>query len=326
MTDRFSGVNVLVTGAAGLVGRRLVERLAGLGARVRAPVHRREPAVTHERIQYVRCDLTRADDCRRAVEDQQLVFHCAASTAGAAAMLATPMAHVTPNVLMHTQLFEAAYEAKAEKVLWIGSTTGYPPSSEPIDEDAMLEGEPFERYYFVGWMARFTEVLCRMYGEKLARPMTTVVLRATNIYGPGDDFEAATSHVIPALIRKVVERQDPLEVWGDGRDVRDFLYVDDVVDAMLLAMERVDGYTAVNVGLGRGHTVHEVLDAILELDGYTNARLQFNASRPSMIPIRLVQTDKARALLGFTARTGLREGLARTIAWYRRSREESHRP
>jgi len=193
-------------------------------------------------------------------------------------------------------------------------------------EEAMLEGEPFDRYYFVGWMARFTEVLCRMYGEKLARPMTTIVLRATNIYGPGDDFEPATSHVIPALIRKVVERQNPLEVWGDGRDLRDFLYVDDAVDAMLLAMELVDTYAAVNVGLGRGHTVREVLDTLLELDRYENARVEFNSSRPSMIPVRLVQTDKARALLGFTAKTGLRDGLLRTIEWYRRSREESQRP
>jgi GDP-L-fucose synthase len=292
---------------------------------VRATVHRRDPHVDHERIEYLRCDLTRGEECRRAVEGQRYVFHCAASTAGAAAMVATPMAHVTPNVLMHTQLLEAAYDAKVEKLLWVGSTTGYPPSGpRPVTEDEMFAGEPFDRYFFVGWMARFTEVLCRMYGERLARPMPTIVLRATNVYGPRDDFETATSHVIPALVRKVVERQHPLEVWGDGRDVRDFLYVDDLVEAMLRAMERCDAWVTLNVGAGRGHTVREVLDLLLEIDGYRDARVEFNSDRPSMIPIRLVDTGRARAQLGFTAATGLREGLARTLAWYRQ--EASPRP
>jgi len=104
----------------------------------------------------------------------------------------------------------------------------------------MFDGEPFEKYYFAGWTKRFTEILCRMYGGKLQRTMATLVLRPTNVYGPDDDFEFATSHVIPALIRKVVERWDPLEVWGDGCEVRDAIYVDDMVEAMVLAAQKLD--------------------------------------------------------------------------------------
>lgn len=315
------GEPVLVAGATGLVGANLTKRLLAKGAKIRATLHSRPPVVVDDRIEYARLDLTKGEDCRRAVEGQRYVFLCAASTSGAATIAATPMLHVTPNVLINTQMLEAAYAAGVEKLLWLSSTTGYPPSGDhAVKEDEMFDGEPYEAYFFVGWMKRFTEVLCRMYGEKLTEPMTTIVLRPTNIYGPGDDFEPATSHVTPALIRKVVERQDPIEVWGTGEDIRDVVYVDDVVEAMVEAMERIESHTAINVGLGKGYSVKEILSTVLEVDGYRNARVVFNSSRPSMIPIRLIDTARAEALLGFKARTDLRQGIEKTVEWYRSHR------
>jgi GDP-L-fucose synthase len=314
------GRPVLVTGASGLVGTHLVRRLLAEGARVRATVHHRPPAVADPRIKYVRADLTLVDDCRRVVEGRQAVFMCAASTAGAAVMTATPMVHVTPNVVMNAQMLEAAYQAGVQKFLWLSSTTGYPPSgSRPVTEDDMFDGEPFEKYFFVGWMKRFTEVLCRMYGEKLPRPMTTIVLRPTNIYGPHDKFDPALSHVTPALIRKVVERQDPIEVWGTGDDVRDLIYVEDMIDAMILAIEKIESFAALNIGSGEGVSVKDILKTLLELDGYQGARVVFDPSKPTMIPMRLIDMSRARAMLGFVPRTDLREGLRRTLRWYRES-------
>jgi GDP-L-fucose synthase len=117
----------------------------------------------------------------------------------------------------------------------------------------------------------------------------------------------------------VVERQYPIEVWGTGEDVRDVIYVDDMVEAMLLAMEKIDGYSAINVGLGRGYSVTEILKTILEIDGHADAEIVFDPSKPSMIPVRLVDTNKAESLLGFRAGTGLKEGLEKTIEWYRES-------
>jgi GDP-L-fucose synthase len=139
-----------------------------------------------------------ATNAPRAVQGVRHVVHCAANTSGAATMASTPMVHVTPNVLMNTQILEAAYAAGVEKFVWLSSTTGYPVTGDrPYTREEMFDGEPFEKYFFVGWMKRFTEVLCRMYGEKLAgRKMATIVLRPTNIYGVNDDFEFATSHVI----------------------------------------------------------------------------------------------------------------------------------
>lgn len=313
----FLGENVLVTGAAGLIGSHLVRRLVQAGAHVRGTLRRRRPPVREPGVDYISCDLTRNRYCREVVRGVRHVFHCAAVTSGAATTARTPMAHVTPNVVMNARLLHAAYDAGVEKFVFLSSTTGYPNTDQPVAEDDMFQGEPFEKYYFAGWMKRFTEVMCRMYGEKLNPRMSTVVLRPTNVYGPHDKFSPRRSHVTAALIRKVVERQNPIEVWGDGTDVRDLLYVEDCVDAMLRAAERLSGHVALNVGVGEGHRVQDVLDLILDLDGYRDAKIVFNPNKPTMIPVRLVDVTKARDLLGFEATTALREGLRRTIDWYR---------
>ena len=316
---QFKDIKVLVAGSGGLIGSNLVARLLAEGAALRATFHRKAPETRDQRIEYVQCDLTRPEDCRKAVEGIQHVHLCAATTSGAAAIASTPMIHVTPNVIINTQMLEAAYAAGVEKFIWLGSTVAYPVSEKPMKEEQVLEGEPFEKYYFAGWAKRFMEVMCRMYGEKLQEKMATIVLRPTNVYGPNDDFEFATSHVIPALIRKCVDRWDPIEVWGDGSEVRDAIYVDDMVEAMVQAAAKLKQYSVLNIGLGKGYSVKEILRCILDEDGYADAKIRFDPSKPTMIPLRLVDTTKAEAVLGFRAKTDLHEGVARTIAWYRRS-------
>lgn len=287
---------------------------------VRATFHKKDPVILDPRIEYIRCDLTNGADCRRAVDGIQHVHLCAANSSGAAMIAASPMVHVTPNILINSQMLEAAYDACVEKFIWLGSTIAYPNSDQPMKEDQLMNEEPFDKYYYAGWAKRFMEVLCRMYGEKLPRPMTTIVLRPTNVYGPMDDFEFATSHVIPALIRKSIERWEPIEVWGDGREVRDAIYVDDMVEAMVLAAAKINKYEAINIGLGKGYSVRELLSLITELDGFEKANVKFDPSKPTMIPVRLIDTSKAESLLGFRASVDIREGLGRTIKWYRESR------
>ena len=316
----FKNIKILVAGASGLIGSHLLLRLLDEGAMVRATLHKKDPVILDPRIEYIRCDLTNGADCRRAVDGIQHVHLCAANSSGAAMISASPMIHVTPNILINSQMLEAAYEAGVEKFIWLGSTIAYPNSDQPMKEDQLMNEEPFDKYYYAGWAKRFMEILCRMYGEKLPRPMTTIVLRPTNVYGPMDDFEFATSHVIPALIRKSIERWEPIEVWGDGSEVRDAIYVDDMVEAMVLAAVKINKYEAINIGLGKGYSVRELLSLITELDGFEKADIKYDPSKPTMIPVRLIDTTKAESLLGFRASVDIREGLRRTIEWYRKNR------
>lgn len=286
---------------------------------VRATVHDADLSVCHDGVEYVKCDLLKREDCGKAVRGMEYVFHCAGNTSGAAGLDTAPMSFLGPNVTMNMHVLETSFDANVRKVLVISSTTMYPDAgSRPLLEHEAFDGDPYDKYFAVGWMNRYTEVLCRIYSERLGKRMSTVVLRPTNIYGEHDDFEIATSHVLPALVRKVVERHSPIEVWGSGNDIRDFLYVGDFVDAAMLAMEKIDSYSPINIGLGKGYSVREILEMMLDIDGYVGAQLRYLSSRPSMIPVRLVDVSNSERLLGFRANTDLKEGIRRTIRWFRR--------
>lgn len=309
---------VVVTGGTGFIGSALVERLVKDGCRVRAIIHDRPALVTHPAVESVRADLTSMADCRRVVEGADFVCHCAASTSGAAMIAQSPLVHVTPNIVMTAQLMEAACLARARKFLYLSSSVAYPPSGDrAVTEDGLLEGQPYETYFGAGWTKRFGEVLAVFYSQKLRQPMPVTVIRPSNIFGPRDKFDPRTSHVTAALVRRVVQRENPFVVWGTGNDVRDLLYIDDFIDGVMLALRNPDPYLAVNISAGEGHTVKEVLDLLLELDGFKDARVEFDTTKPQMIPIRLIDNRLAREKLGFQARIGLREGLRRTLAWYR---------
>ncbi len=317
--NMFENKRVLIAGGTGFVGVNLVIRFLSLGARVRATLHKKPPVIKDDRIEYMQCDLLDGNDCGKAVEGMDYVVMCAANTSGAAVIASTPLVHVTPNIIMNARILEASYAAGVEKFVFLSSNAAYPPSGDRyVKEEEMFDGDPYETYFGVGWMKRYTEILCRLYAEKLKKPMKTVVIRPSNIYGPYDDFDFATSHVMAATLRKVMERHDPIQVWGSGDDVRDLIYIDDFVDAVVLAMEKIDTFDSVNIGLGKGYSVKEILRIALEADGYHDAKVEYDPTKPSMIPIRLIDVSKAEQLLGFRARTDVREGIAKTIEWFRK--------
>lgn len=313
-----SGVKVLVAGGTGFIGSNLVARVLALGADVTSTLHMRSAQITDPRVRYVRTDLLSAADCREAVKGQDIVFVCAANTSGAAVMAGTPLVHVTPNVILNTLLLEAAHEAHMKLVVFLSSSAAYPDKGgKPMEESEMFEGDPPDIYYPVGWMKRYSEILCRMYAEKIKNPMRALVIRPSNVFGPYDDYDFATSHMMAALIRRCVERQNPFTVWGSGEDVRDMIYIDDFVDGVLAAAEKYSKFESVNIAMGKAYSVKEILKMILEEDGFADADIRLDASKPSMLPVRRVDVRKAKKELGFTAKTDLREGIRRTLRWYR---------
>lgn len=319
----FTNKKVLVAGGAGLVGANLIKRLLPTGADIRATLYQRQPPVMRDSsvpvrgIDYILSDLTRCEDCQRACDGIDYVFMCAAKVSGAKVMSESPLSLFTPNIIMPCLMLEAAYNAQVKKYLTFGSSTGYPPSDRPVKEEELFDGEPYEKYSLIGGHTRIKEKLCEIYSEKVSPRMPVVVLRPTNIYGPHDNYDLATCHVTPALIRKVIERQDPIEVWGQGNEVRDLIYVDDLIDAVLLAMEKVDRYDPINIGSGKGYSVKEILKTCLEVEGYTDAHITFAPGKPTMIPERYVDISKAKRVLGWKPKTSLKEGIRKTIEWYR---------
>jgi GDP-L-fucose synthase len=316
----FEDARVLVAGGAGFVGASLAARLAGMGAKVRATVHRRDPAAPVAGVEYVSADLTEAEDCRRVTEGIDTVFMCAANTQGAAVMVETPLAHVTPNVVMNTRMLEASHRARAKKFVFLSSGAAYPDTgAKPATEVEMFAAEPADVYYAVAWMKRYAEILCQTYAERIKSPMPCLVVRPSNIYGPGDKFDPRTSHVTASLVRRVAERENPMTIWGSGEDIRDLIYIDDFLNGLLLAARRPEAFLAVNLCSGRGHSVKQVLQTAMAVDGFTEAEVRYDASKPSTAPIKLFNGTLARELLGFQPKVELAEGLRRTLDWYRRN-------
>jgi len=311
----FNNKNVLVTGGAGFVGVNLIKRLIGLSANVHATLHKKEAVIT-ESVSYTKCNLMNQDDCDKICTNMDYVFLCAANTSGAAVMENTPLAHLTPNIIMNVLMLEAAQKAGVKKLLFISSNTVYPLTDFAVKETDVTN-EFYEKYFIVAWMKRFTEIVCDMYSTKIKDAIPAIVVRPANIYGPHDDFEWETSHVLPALMRKVIERQDPLEVWGDGKDIKDFIYIDDFITGILLAMEKINTFDPINIGSGIKSTIRDSLKIMLRVEKYEDANVVFNADKPSMIPKRMIDVTKAEKDLGFKAKTTLKEGLKKTMDWYK---------
>lgn len=313
----FKGRRILVCGGAGFIGTNLILALLDANAKVKATYHVKKPQLSDTRVKFIKADLTKSNDCQLVVRDVDYVFMCAANSSGAAVIQKTPLVHVTPNVIMNAQIMEAAHKAKVKKFLFISSNTVYPPFAHPVRENEVFKGDPFDKYFPVAWMKRFGEIMCQMYTEKIKDPMISVVIRPANTYGPYDDFEPETSHVIPALVRKVVEKNDPVEVWGDGKDVKDLIYIEDLVGGILLAMAKVKKFMPLNIATGKSVSVNKLLKTIIKLEGAGYLRLKYNKSAPTMIRRRMLDISLAKKTLGFEAVTTLGDGLKQTISWYK---------
>jgi GDP-L-fucose synthase len=316
MTDTlfYQGKRVLVTGGTGFVGTHFVEELLRLGAQVRVPVHRRPLVVADPRIETVQADLTQLEDCRRAMRGVQYVFHAAGAVSAAAVTANNPMSAITQNLVLTAHCLEGAWLEGVERFQVFGSSTGYPAADHPIREDEMWSGPTYPAYFGYGWMRRYLERISEFVVTKSA--MKIALVRPSAVYGRHDNFDPITSHVIPALIRRAVEKQNPFVVWGSGDEVRDFLHVSDLVRGCLLMLEHHATCDPVNLGYGEAVTIRQVVEAILAAAGHEGAELIFDTTKPSTIPFRMVDTSKARSLFGFQPQVTLADGLADTVKWY----------
>jgi GDP-L-fucose synthase len=207
-----------------------------------------------------------------------------------------------------------------ERFLLLGSTSIYPVVQRPVKEDEGWHEPVHPSYYGYGWMRRYIERLAEFAAMK--SQMKVAIVRPTAVYGRWDNFNPQSSHVVPALVRRALERPDPFEVWGTGEEVRDFLHVSDMVHGGLAALEHHASCDPLNLGYGQSFTIGELVRLVLRAAGYEDANVVFNSSKPTTIPYRMVDISKARQLIGFEPRMTLQEGLSDTVRWYRECRKE----
>ena len=316
MNEFFQNKRVLVAGAMGFVGTNLVDQLVQLGASVRGSVHRRVPPSKFGPVEYIESDLTMREDCERLVDQVDYVFMAAASTSGAAVIETNPLAHLTPNVVMNSYMLEAARAAEVKKFCFISSNVVYPETDFPVAEEH-TNFEFFEKYFIAGWMKQFSELMCEMYSKHIDHPMSTVVIRPGNLYGPHDKFSWEESKVIPALIRRAIERHDPFVIWGNGQDVKDFLYIDDFVEGLLLVFTGSSQHAIFNIASGQATTINQVLTEVLGATDYADATIEYDLTQPQMIPKRMISIERIQKSFDWSPRVPLSEGIERTVEWYR---------
>jgi GDP-L-fucose synthase len=303
-----AGRRVTVTGGAGFLGKAVVARLASSGA---------ADVFVPRSANY---DLRTIDGVRDALRDgrPEVVIHLAAVVGGIGANRENPGRFFYENAIMGIQLMEQARLAGVTKFVTIGTVCAYPKYTPvPFHEDDLWNGFPEETNAPYGIAKKMLLVQGQAYRQQYG--FNVIHLIPVNLYGPGDNFDPRSSHVIPALIKKCVDAreagQSAIEVWGTGSASREFLYVDDAAAGIVLAAERYDGPEPVNLGVGSEITIRDLIDLIVRLTGF-RGEVQWDPTKPDGQPRRALDTSRARELFGFSSAMGFEEGLRRTIAWY----------
>jgi GDP-L-fucose synthase len=300
---------ILVTGGAGFLGRQVIAQLGQAGADL-------------EKITVVRsrdCDLRTLENCKRAVDQQDVIIHLAAHVGGIGLNREKPAELFYDNLIMGTQLIHAAYEAGVEKFVCVGTICAYPKFTPvPFKEDDIWNGYPEETNAPYGIAKKALLVQLQAYRQQYN--FDGIYLLPVNLYGPEDNFDTRSSHVIPALIRKVHEAQQrgdkQLPVWGDGSPTREFLYSDDAARGIVMGTQFYSDSEPVNLGTGYEISIRDLITLICELMEF-DGEIVWETDKPNGQPRRCLDTERAKQAFGFTAQVDFKQGLKNTIDWYR---------
>ncbi|WP_019500744.1 GDP-L-fucose synthase family protein [Pseudanabaena sp. PCC 6802] len=305
---------ILVTGGAGFLGSLVVERLLAAGA------NKDLIAIPRSRD----CDLRSLTNCEQAVRGQDIVIHLAAHVGGIGLNREKPAELFYDNSIMGTQLIHAAYEAGVKKFVCVGTICAYPKFTPvPFHEDDLWNGYPEETNAPYGIAKKALLVQLQSYRQQYG--FNGIYLLPVNLYGPADNFNPLSSHVIPALIRKVYEAEQRNEaqifVWGDGTPTREFIYADDAARGIVMGTQSYDEGDPVNLGTGYEISIRDLIELICELMEY-KGEIVWQTDKPNGQPRRCLDIERAKAKFGFTAQMDFREGLGHTIAWYRQHADQ----
>jgi len=309
MTLDLKNKRILVTGGAGFLGRRVVAQLCDAGA------SQDKITVTRSR-EY---DLRSQDNCQRAAAQQDIVIHLAAHVGGIGLNQVKPAELFYDNLMMGTQLIHAAYQAGVEKFVCVGTICAYPKFTPvPFKEDDLWNGYPEETNAPYGIAKKALLVQLQAYRQQYG--FNGIYLLPVNLYGPEDNFDPNSSHVIPALIRKVYQaqqqRENVLKVWGDGSPTREFLYSEDAARGIVMGTQFYNDPEPVNLGTGYEISIRNLITLICELMEF-DGEIVYETDKPNGQPRRCLDIERAKQAFGFTAQVDFKQGLKNTIDWYR---------
>jgi GDP-L-fucose synthase len=308
----WSEKRVLVTGAAGFLGSHLVNNLRNVGAK---------EIVTPSSKEY---DLRKNENCRKVVSDIDIVFNLAGRIGGIEFNKQLPGELFYDNLMIGTQLLHEAKNASVEKFVAQGTVCSYPKFGQiPFTEDMIWDGYPEEINAPYGLAKKMLLVQSQAYRQQYK--FKSIVVIPTNFYGPNDNFDLSSSHVIPALIRKILNAKknndDKIVVWGDGSATRDFMYVEDTAKGLILAAEKYDDDAPLNIGTSRETSIKELTETICELMDY-NGNVVWDKTKSNGQPRRCISNLRAKEMIGFEATTKLKDGLRNTIEWFIENQEK----
>jgi GDP-L-fucose synthase len=306
------GKKILVTGGSGFLGSRIVKLLKENGVE-KVIVPRSDS-----------CDLRISENCTRITKDVDIVFHAAGNVGGIGYNKDHPASVFFDNIMMDTLMMEESRKNGVEKFIAIGTVCSYPKFTPvPFSEEQIWEGYPEETNASYGLSKKMMMVQSDAYRQQYN--FKSMVLVQTNLYGPKDNFDPNTSHVIPALIKKIydakVSGKSEIELWGDGSPSRDFLYVDDASRAAILAAEKYEKSEPINIGSGKEITIKELAELVRKLMGAENIAIKWNIEKPGGQPRRCLDIQKSKKEMGFMPMVSIEEGLKRTIDWYENKQE-----
>jgi GDP-L-fucose synthase len=305
----FDNKNILITGGTGLIGRFVVSKLCNLNAKV--TVVSLDDLVLDNRAKYIKGDLTSFEFCKEISKNTDYAFHLSGIKGSVKVTIEKPASFFVPLLMMNTNFLEACRLNNVNRLVYTSSIGAYSSRELFIENEEDINKPPMDM--FPGWAKRMAEMQIKAY-KKQYNLKNFFVVRPCNVYGPGDNFDPNNAMVIPTLMNRIFNKEDPVIIWGDGSAVRDFAYAGDIADGIILAIVKGTGnFDFLNLGSGNGYTIKELVETLSEV---VNFNYRFDKTKDSGFPKRIMDINNAKKILGYSPKTHLKEGLSATWSWY----------
>ena len=307
---------IIILGATGFIGRNLTNYFAKQrGYKVFAVYNKKKPW-KNKKIKFLKADLTNKNSVNRVLKDKDIVIQAAATTSGSKDIVSKPYIHVTDNAVTNSYILRASYENSIKFFVFLSCSVMYQSSNKPISENSLdLNKDPYPSYFGAAWMKIFIEKSCEFYSR--FKKTKFLVIRHSNIYGPYDKFDLNKSHVFGASITKIMKAEKKIEVWGKGNERRDFLYVEDLINFIQIAIKKQKTFfELVNVSYGKSISIRELVEKIIKV---SNKKIDiiFNKNKPNIKTNITLSNKLVRRKFNWKPKTRIENGIKKTIKWYK---------